>query len=127
MDDFYNVSPQLTEINLAVNNIPFERALGILWDPETDTFHIKYTLKSVLPTKLGILPLISSTLHALGFIAPTLIEPKLIIQQLWKREIDWDILLPSDLTKRWQKWLNNLPDIHNITLHRWYGSTDTDI
>ena len=38
-------------------------------------------------------------------------EPKWIIQQLWKSKIDWDELLLSDLTKRWQKWLDNLPDI----------------
>ena len=121
-----NISPKLPEINLSVNDISIERALGILWNPETDTFHIKYTLKSVLTTKRGILSLISSIFDPLGFITPALIEPKWIIQQLWKRKIDWDELLPSDLTKRWQKWLDNLPDIQNITLDRWYGSTNTD-
>ena len=50
-----NNSPILTEMNLSVNDIPIERAFGILWNPETDTFHIKYTLKSVLTTKRGIL------------------------------------------------------------------------
>ena len=50
-----NNSPTLTEMNLSVNDIPIERAFGILWNPETDTFHIKYTLKSVLTTKRGIL------------------------------------------------------------------------
>ena len=121
-----NISPKLTEINLSVKDIPIERALGVLWNPETDTFHIKYTLKSVLTTKRGILSLISSIFDPLGFITPALIEPKWIIQQLWKRKIDWDELLPSDLTKCWQKWLDNLPDIQNITLDRWYGSTNTD-
>ena len=41
-------------------------------------------------------------------------------------KIDWDELLPSDLTKRWKKCLENLPDIQNITLDRWYRLTDTD-
>ena len=50
-----NNSPTLTEMNLSVNDISIERAFGILWNPETDTFHIKYTLKSVLTTKRGIL------------------------------------------------------------------------
>ena len=113
-----NISPKLTEINLSVNDIPIERALGILWNPETDTFHVKYTVKSVLTNKRGILSLISSIFDPLGFITPALIEPKWIIQQLWKRKIDWDELLPSDLTKRWQKWLDNLPYIQNITLDR---------
>ena len=49
------------------------------------------------------------------------------MQQLCKIKIQWDKLLPSDLAKRWQKWLQNLPDIHNITLARWYGSADTDL
>ena len=53
-----------------------------------DTFHIKYALKSVLAAKQGILYLISSMFDALGLIAPALIEPKWIIQQLWKRIID---------------------------------------
>ena len=66
-----NNSPTLTEMNLSVNDIPIERALGILWKPETDTFHIKYTLKSVLTTKRGILSLISSIFDPLGFIAPS--------------------------------------------------------
>ena len=36
-------------------------------------------------------------------------------------------MLPSDLTRCWQKWLGNLLDIQNITLDRWYRSTETDI
>ena len=36
-------------------------------------------------------------------------------------------MLPSDLTICWQKWLGNLPDIQNMTLGRWYRSTETDI
>ena len=49
-----NVSPKLTKINLSVNDIQIERAFGILWSPETDTFHVKYALKSLLATKRGI-------------------------------------------------------------------------
>ena len=45
---------------------------------------------------------------------------------LEKKKKNWRELLPSELTKRWQKWLDNLPDIKNITLDRWYGSSNTD-
>ena len=33
-----NVSSKLTAIDLDLNEIPFERALGILWNPESDTY-----------------------------------------------------------------------------------------
>ena len=42
-------------------------------------------------------------------------EPKWIIQQLWKSKIDWDEILPSDLTKRWQTWLE-IYQIYEISL-----------
>ena len=56
-----------------------------------------------------------------------MIKPKWIMQQLWKRKIDWDKLLHSHLLKHRQKWLDNLPDIQNIILGRGYRSMDTDI
>ena len=90
--------------------------MGILWNPETDTFHMKYTLKSVLATKRDILSLISSIFDLLGLIVPALIKSKWIIQQVWKRKIDSDDFLPSVLTNSWQKWLDNLPYIQIITL-----------
>ena len=74
-----NFSPKLTKINLSVNDIPIERALGILWNPEPDAFHIKYKLKSVVATKQGILSVISSIFDPLRLIAPALTEPKGII------------------------------------------------
>ena len=46
---------------------------------------------------------------------------KWIVQELWRRKIEWDESLPSDLQKRWLKWLETLKDIENITVVRWYG------
>ena len=77
-----NVSQKLTEINLSLNDILIEPALRILWNPKTDIFHVKYTFKSVLATKWGILFLLSSIFDPLQLIAPALIKPKWIIQQL---------------------------------------------
>ena len=94
-------------------------------ETKTDTFHIEYTVKSVLPTKRGVLSLISPIFDPLGSFAPDLTEPKWIMHHLWKRKIGWDELLLTDLTKIWQKWQDNLPDIQNITLGRWYRTTDT--
>ena len=67
-----NVCPKLPDVNLTINDIPIEQTLGILWNLETDTFHIKYTDKSVFATKWSILSLISSIIDRFGLIAPTL-------------------------------------------------------
>ena len=122
-----NISSKITAINLDLNEIPVERALGIPWNPESDTFKIKYVPKPVPATKRGILSHVNSIFDPLGFITPALIEPKWIVQELWRRKIKWDESLPSDLQKRWLKWLETLKDIENITVVTWYGFSSTDI
>ena len=40
-----------------------------------------------------------------GFLIPTIIQPKQIIQLLWQRKIYWDDPLPQDLEIRWKNWI----------------------
>ena len=65
--------------------------------------------------------MVSSIFDPLGITALSIIEPKLIIQELWKRNIEWDETVPTDLETCWLKSLETLPQIQNISLPRWYG------
>ena len=67
------------------NRVSTHKALRILWNVKTD--------------------LLCSILDRLGIVSPCLIEPKLIIQELWKRKVDWDEELPSDLKYRFQEYI----------------------
>ena len=49
-----------------------------------------------------------------------LIEPKLIIQELWKRKVDWDEELHSDLKYWFQEWESQLRHIPCIFINRYY-------
>ena len=89
-----------TLINLDFDDILIERALGILWNPGTDVLQIKVTAKDVPLTKRGILSYTSSIFDPLRILAPIILEPKLIIQSLWKQKIDWDSEIPTDLKQR---------------------------
>ena len=51
-------SPKIVE--LVFNNIPVERALGIIWDPQKDMLYIKGVTKNVALTKRRLLSFISS-------------------------------------------------------------------
>ena len=108
------LSPNL--VNLDLDEMPVERTLGVLWDPSQDTLKIKAINKDVTETKRGILSFVSSIFDPLGIIAPVVLEPKLIIQELWRRNIDWDTPIPLDLSKKWKAWkegLNNTEMIKN--------------
>ena len=49
-------------------------------------------------------------------LTPVLIEPKYIIQDLWKQKIDWDHPVPLDILDRWQKWKSTLDSLRTIEM-----------
>lgn len=50
---------------------------------------------------------------------PAVLEPKLIIQELWKKNIEWDEDVPDDLAQRWSKWQATLPNLSKTEIPRW--------
>ena len=64
------------------------KTLGILWNVNSDELRIKFSDKTFLNTKRGLLSLLCSIFDPIGLVSPCLTEPKLIIQELWKRKVD---------------------------------------
>ena len=93
-------------IHLDRNELPQERALGVKWC--VDLLSLE-PVKSEFPnTKRGILSATSSVFDPLGIAAPYVIQAKLIIQELWRRHIAWDDVLPNDILQKWQSWKEGL-------------------
>ena len=118
-------SPKVAILDL--NDIPIERALGIIWDPQEDILQIKAINKYSMLTKQGLLSFTSSIYDLIGIISPLMLEPKLIIQELWRRNLAWDKQLPKDIKQRWIAWKRNIPSLAKIKMPRWYGFTATDM
>ena len=69
----------------------------------------------------------ASIFDPLGILTLTLftLEPKLLIQELWSREIDWDEKIPLDLQLRCEKWQLDFQNVTKVYIHRWYGFHQT--
>ena len=67
-----------------------------------------------------MLSVLCSIYDPLGFIAPCILEPKPIVQECWKRNLDWDDLLPCDLLSRFENWQKELYLIKDIKVPRFY-------
>ena len=59
-------------------------------------------------------------------IALAILELKLLIQELWKRNINWDELIPLDILTRWNIWKQSIQDLNNVKIERWYKSFSTN-
>lgn len=62
----------------------------------------------VTVAKRGILSYTSSIFDPLGILARIILEPKLIIQTLWKQKIDWDNDILADRKQRFVLWKESL-------------------
>ena len=103
-------------------NLPTDRTLGVNWNADKDafTFNIELQRKAIdLPvTKRTILSTAASLFDPLGFLAPILLIPKLLIQNLFREKYDWDDPAPENLKNQWHQWLGELPNISSIFIDR---------
>ena len=61
----------------------FKKVLGLSWNVKSDTLKLPSNIKRVSNKKRGLLSALCSGFDPLGFVASCLIEPKLIIEELW--------------------------------------------
>lgn len=107
---------------------PQESTLGLRWNYDADILGYKHRpVPQTTPTMQHIYKVTASQYDSLGFILPFTTRAKILIQQLWNKQRDWDDpMLPTDLLKAWNEWENELPILSEVTLPRCYVSADMD-
>ncbi|GIY38112.1 reverse transcriptase [Caerostris extrusa] len=68
--------------------------LGLIWDKnlnalEIDTEYLEFDEREKI-TKREILSLVSPVFDPIGFLAPVMIQPKILLQATWKAKESWD-------------------------------------
>lgn len=96
------------------------KSLGIHWDPRKDEFTFQSTLEPspITTTKRSMLSEISKLFDPLGWLSPIIIRAKLLMQNLWCLDLQWDDKVPNDVLKKWHSIREDLQRIHIIKLPR---------
>lgn len=125
-----NENNEVKDISMKTE-LKVERVLGIWYNTKSDifTFSLKYTLMDEeifkgrrMPTKREILRTLMSIFDPLGLLSNFLIYLKILLQEVWRTQMDWDEQLSSrDLVERWNNWLAILPEVENIKIPRLYS------
>lgn len=99
------------------------KTLGIHWSASEDNFHFKINLSvHEEHTKRTVLSDIAKIFDPLGWMSPSTIVAKLLIQQLWLKHKEWDEPLCPDLKVQWLQLREQLPQLEQIKMHRWLGT-----
>ena len=118
-------SKDVKTLDLNYDDLPVERALGVQWCVESDTFGFRIVVKEKPLTRRGILSTVSSIYDPLGFAAPFTLTAKKLLQDLCREEkLGWDDELPDPYLKRWEKWRNELPLLERMIVPRCVKPSD---
>ncbi|KAL7877443.1 hypothetical protein SRHO_G00040860 [Serrasalmus rhombeus] len=99
---------EFKDLDLDLDTLPAERALGVHWCIQSDNFKFKLCLKDKPPTRRNILSVVSSLYDPLGILAPVVLPAKTILQELCRLKIGWDELIPEHLVQQWYNWMKDL-------------------
>uniref|UniRef100_W8AYL5 Pro-Pol polyprotein n=1 Tax=Ceratitis capitata TaxID=7213 RepID=W8AYL5_CERCA len=116
-------------MNFDSNEVTTEKVLGMYWRCMDDRFCfiLKFSRvpKDVLsgarrPTKAEVLSLTMSIFDPFGYLANVTIKSKIILQTLWRLNIDWKSPIPEEIFSEWYNWYKDLDQARSLNISRCY-------
>ncbi|GFX94569.1 integrase catalytic domain-containing protein [Trichonephila clavipes] len=95
-----------------------QKILGLFWDLNEDSFKVRAVLSDQVSTKRQMLSIIAHIFDPLGFVSPSTIILKIILQDLWKAGLDWDDEISSDILNRWNRFQAEISCLKQIKVPR---------
>ena len=109
-------------LDVNLDELPVDRALGVRWHIESDTFGCKVLELGKTNTMRGVLSTICSVFDRLNLAAPVMLPAKQIMQDLWRMKRAWNQPLEGELLQRWLQWKDKLPLLASVKVPRCYFS-----
>ena len=117
-------SPSVKDLNLHQNAVLTERALGVQWNVNTDTFSFKITNREKPATRRGILSIICSVYDPLGFVSPCILLAKAIQQELCLKGLGWNDQILESTQQQWSAWVSDLQKLERFEIPRCFKLSD---
>ena len=106
------------DLNLALEKLPIERALGVQWCIEDDIFNFQIKIQDNIVTRRNMLSIVASIFDPLGFLAPFTFTGKKMLQEVCQNGIGWDEPPPISVKNDWEKWINDIKNLESVKITR---------
>ena len=94
-----NFQENISDAQITLNPSETVKTLGLFWNPKADSimYTVNLTNSTDRPTKRSIFSQTAKIFDPLGLLGLVIVVAKLLIQNLWKAQIDWDGRIPANL------------------------------
>ena len=106
------------------SEFPKGKALGIFYDSTLDEFRFRAPKLETNPiwSRRAALSFYMGVYDPKGMILPVLMEARLLFQETWHATSDWNSSLDKTLSKKWNKWSQQLEHLKTLRFPRWLGA-----
>ena len=102
-----------------------DKALGVVWDESRDTLGFRLREANEPLTKRGVLSRAAAVFDPLGIAAPFTVQARMLMQQLWSRQLSWDEPLPEPELTQWTGWLRESCNLQHLSVPRCVTQKET--
>ncbi|XP_055910735.1 uncharacterized protein LOC129945101 [Eupeodes corollae] len=102
-----------------------QKVLGLLWYVISDEIGVPLqSVENLLGsnlirgTKRNVLQAIARIFDPLGMLGPVVIKIKILFQSIWRKNLAWDEVLPSDLMTEWEACARSLLLLKDVAIPR---------
>lgn len=105
------------------------KTLGMSWLPAADRFSIQHIeiQEAKRITKRIVLSEIAHLFDPLGIISPVVIKAKIMLQELWQLNLDWDAAVPMAFETQWRQFRTSLGELNSVTIPRHVQSANPEV
>lgn len=110
-------------VNLELERLTTETALGLKWNIEEDKF-VWEVLEKILKqenkkpvTRRGIVFAVYFLFNPLGLITLYVMKAKLLLQTFSRKKLSWDDPLEEANNGQWKRWPDDLPKLQEIQVN----------
>jgi len=94
------------------------KVLGITWTPPEDKLSLTFSF-SAIRTKRELVSQLCGMFDPLGWFIPITNKLKLLVQQAWNKNLDWDQKIPEEMQSKIQECAKDVELVNQISINRW--------
>lgn len=96
------------------------KTLGVHWEPVGDSITYHTQIVSIMEkcTKRVVVSEMSKLYDPLGFCAPFVVRAKMIVQNLWRLQVQWDETVPLVIQTQWNEFRTSLNKLNDLKIIR---------
>ena len=127
MKTITNTERAVTDVDLELDNLPVQPTLRLKSNVTEDAFVFTPKLENQSLTKHRVVSVFSSVFDPCVFLLIFVLWVKCVIQELWRKGLDWDKTIPYAMQLKWMQWLSEVKKLNTLKITQHHTALTSNV